>query len=213
MSGSVLIAVRVRVPRRKRKHQKRRIVQPALARALAERLAPGGVVFLQSDVKAVAEDMVAVFEAAAGSDLLELAAVHFGDGASGDWPPPEAALVNQGNDVQREASKAAARAKARAEAAASRKRPRDDAEAGEAAADDGAAGEDEGDEAEGGDDDYDPFAPTGWAKLPGNGWLRDNPVGVPTERELGTVAAGGHCWRALLRRKDVPVPAAEAPAA
>ena len=185
-------------------------MQPALARALAERLSPGGVVFLQSDVKAVAEDMVSVFEAAAGADLLELAPAHFGAGASADWPPPEAALVNQGDNVQREAAKAAARAKARADAAASRKRPRE-GEPGEpgAAGDDVAGGEGDADAAGGeaeedDDDDYDPFAPTGWAKLPGNGWLRDNPVGVPTERELGTVAAGGHCWRALLRRRDAP---------
>ena len=183
---------------------------------LAERLAPGGVIFLQSDVKAVAEDMVSVFESAAGADLLELAPVHFGPGASADWPPPEAAQVNQGNNVQREAARAAALAKARAEAAASRKRPREGAEAGGADGDAAPAGEEEDDDegADGADDDdYDPFAPKGWAKLPGNGWLRENPVGVPTERELGTVAAGGHCWRALLLRKPTPAAAAAPEAA
>ena len=181
---------------------------------LAERLAPGGVIFLQSDVKAVAEDMVSVFESAAGADLLELAPVHFGPGASADWPPPEAAQVNQGNNVQREAARAAALAKARAEAAASRKRPREGVADG-AAGDAAAGGEEEEEEEEGAaaGDDYDPFAPKGWAKLPGNGWLRENPVGVPTERELGTVAAGGHCWRALLQRKASPAAAAAAPEA
>ena len=164
-------------------------MQPALARAIAERLAPGGQLFLQSDVKAVAEDMVSVFETVAGADLLELAPVHFGPGASPDWPPPEAARINQGDDEQREAARAAARRKARKTAVGS-----DAASAGAgAAAEDADTGDDtSSDEEEG---------PTGWAARPGNGWLRDNPVGVPTERELGTVAAGGHCWRALLQRR------------
>ena len=94
-------------PHWKRKHHKRRIVQPALARALAERLSPGGQVFLQSDVKAVAQDMVSVFQAVAG-DLLQLSPLHFGDGASPDWPPPEAERVNQGDDEQRNAMRRAA---------------------------------------------------------------------------------------------------------
>lgn len=41
----------------KRKHQKRRVVQPELIEALADALAPGGVVFIQSDVEEVAVEM------------------------------------------------------------------------------------------------------------------------------------------------------------
>jgi tRNA (guanine-N7-)-methyltransferase len=41
----------------KSRHAKRRVVQPELVTALAEYLAVGGVVFLQSDVKFVAEEM------------------------------------------------------------------------------------------------------------------------------------------------------------
>lgn len=41
----------------KRKHQKRRVVQPALIENLAEALAPGGHVFVQSDVAEVAVEM------------------------------------------------------------------------------------------------------------------------------------------------------------
>jgi tRNA (guanine-N7-)-methyltransferase len=41
----------------KRKHQKRRVVQPEIVVDLAEALPAGGVVFLQSDVKEVAAEM------------------------------------------------------------------------------------------------------------------------------------------------------------
>lgn len=42
----------------KRKHQKRRVVQPEVVEWVAEFLQPGGIVFLQSDVLDVAEEMV-----------------------------------------------------------------------------------------------------------------------------------------------------------
>jgi hypothetical protein len=225
--------------RRKRKHRKRRIVQPALARALAERLTVGGQLFLQvrppehciaraprcltaapghpqSDVKAVAEDMVTVFQSVAG-DLLELAPVHFGPGASADWPPPEAARINQGDNIQRDAMRAAARRKARklASAAGADAAGAASSVAAQGAGAAGAEGDGAGDEDAGGESDSSDGGDevlTGWALLPGNGWLRDNPVGVPTERELGTNAAGGHCWRALLQRR-APDAAAPAPAA
>jgi len=41
----------------KKRHQKRRVVQPELVAGLAEFLIPGGTVFLQSDVEAVAIEM------------------------------------------------------------------------------------------------------------------------------------------------------------
>jgi tRNA (guanine-N7-)-methyltransferase len=41
----------------KKRHQKRRVVQPALVEAIAAYLAPGGKVFLQSDVEAVEREM------------------------------------------------------------------------------------------------------------------------------------------------------------
>lgn len=47
----------------KKKHHKRRVLQPALLRALATALPPGGTFFLQSDVTAVIEPMVALVEA------------------------------------------------------------------------------------------------------------------------------------------------------
>jgi len=47
----------------KKRHQKRRVVQPELVNALAQALPPGGQVLLQSDVLEVAESMVDRFEA------------------------------------------------------------------------------------------------------------------------------------------------------
>lgn len=47
----------------KKRHWKRRIVQPSFVRAMAERLPMGGEVFAQSDVRALAEEMYAFLEA------------------------------------------------------------------------------------------------------------------------------------------------------
>jgi tRNA (guanine-N7-)-methyltransferase len=47
----------------KKKHHKRRVLQPALLRALAAALPAGGKLFLQSDVAAVIEPQVALVEA------------------------------------------------------------------------------------------------------------------------------------------------------
>ncbi|HEY9859436.1 MAG TPA: tRNA (guanosine(46)-N7)-methyltransferase TrmB [Candidatus Obscuribacterales bacterium] len=46
----------------KRRHQKRRVVQPELVQELASYLVPGGVVFLQSDIHEVAVEMCDRFE-------------------------------------------------------------------------------------------------------------------------------------------------------
>ena len=151
---------------------------------------------------------MSVFQTVA-EDLLELAPVHFGPGASPDWPPPEAAHINQGDNEQRDAMRRAAQRKARkvaargvgSDAASGASVAASEEEAAAAAAGGGA-------ESSGEEDDADEGL-TGWAARPGNGWLRDNPTGVPTERELGTNAAGGHCWRALLQRKAAPPAAAD----
>ncbi|MBF2047165.1 MAG: tRNA (guanosine(46)-N7)-methyltransferase TrmB [Leptolyngbya sp. IPPAS B-1204] len=47
----------------KKRHQKRRVVQPEMVALLADYLAPGGMVLLQSDVEAVAVEMCDRFEA------------------------------------------------------------------------------------------------------------------------------------------------------
>ena len=52
----------------KKKHHKRRVLQPALLLALAEALAPGRELFIQSDVLAVITPMVQLIEASGGFD-------------------------------------------------------------------------------------------------------------------------------------------------
>ncbi|KAI8473657.1 MAG: putative methyltransferase-domain-containing protein [Monoraphidium minutum] len=111
-------------PHFKKKHKKRRLLQPDTVRAMAGVLRPGGVVFLQSDILQAAEGMRDAVESAA-ADCFELAPAH---------------------------------------------------------ADPAAA----------------PFA-SAWAA---GGWLRDNPVGTPTEREhYVTETQDGAIYRVLLLRK------------
>lgn len=50
-------------PHFKRRHQKRRVVQPQLVGVLARHMAPGATLYVQSDVRAVAESMVEVIGA------------------------------------------------------------------------------------------------------------------------------------------------------
>jgi tRNA (guanine-N7-)-methyltransferase len=45
----------------KKKHAKRRMVKPELVATLARHLAPGGKVFIQTDVEFLAEEMFALF--------------------------------------------------------------------------------------------------------------------------------------------------------
>ena len=52
----------------KQKHQKRRVLQPALLLALAEALGPGRELFIQSDVLGVITPMVQLIEASGGFD-------------------------------------------------------------------------------------------------------------------------------------------------
>ena len=58
-----LVSIQFPDPWFKKKHHKRRVLQPALLLAIAAALAPGRRLFLQSDVAAVIEPMVALCEA------------------------------------------------------------------------------------------------------------------------------------------------------
>ncbi|MFM2079877.1 MAG: tRNA ((46)-N7)-methyltransferase TrmB [Cyanobacteriota bacterium] len=58
-----LVTIQFPDPWFKKKHHKRRVLQPALLLAIAAALAPGRQLFLQSDVPAVIEPMVALCEA------------------------------------------------------------------------------------------------------------------------------------------------------
>ena len=58
-----LVSIQFPDPWFKKKHQKRRVLQPELLLAIAGALPPGGELFLQSDVLAVIEPQVALTEA------------------------------------------------------------------------------------------------------------------------------------------------------
>lgn len=129
-------------PHFKARHHKRRIVQPATAAAVADALAPGGMVFLQSDVLDAAVAMRAAFEEGAGAVLEPSAAHHTAD------------------------VRAAAVAAWEAEVAANPADP--------------------------------PPPLRGWAAA---GWVPENPVGVPTEREVHSLAQGKPVYRCVLVKK------------
>ena len=59
----VLVSLQFPDPWFKTRHRKRRVLQPALLHPLAAALAPGRELFLQSDVRALMEPMVALVEA------------------------------------------------------------------------------------------------------------------------------------------------------
>ena len=136
-----LVCVQFPDPHFKRKHWKRRVVQKEMVDALASGLKAGARVFLQSDVKEVAEDMRDKFE-------------KFGNGKF----IVDESLHTRNEEVIFEAD----------------------------APD---LSDWEGEEHEG-------FVPTWYQK----GWLKVNPLGVPTEREVQTTNEGQPCFRVMLVR-------------
>jgi tRNA (guanine-N7-)-methyltransferase len=83
----------------KRKHQKRRVVQPELIEDLAAALAPGGTVFIQSDVEEVAVEMHDRF-----ATHLAFSCMHDGWLDSNPLPIPterEASTMERGEAVYR----------------------------------------------------------------------------------------------------------------
>jgi tRNA (guanine-N7-)-methyltransferase len=74
------VAVQFPDPHFKERHKKRRVVQPAMATAVAAALAPGGRVFLQSDVLDAAVSMRATFEEVASDVLAPCRDAHGGGG-------------------------------------------------------------------------------------------------------------------------------------
>lgn len=144
--------------------------------------------FLQSDIYAAAAAMRdAMEEWGGGGDSFELAPQHFaGEGATfPDVGPPA--------DQVRPTSQGAGGSK--------KKQKKEGGEGGEG---EGAADE-EGDDDAAANDADDQAAPASstfeskWSKE--GGWLTDNPIGVPTEREHYVTAGGGSVFRVLLRRK------------
>ena len=189
-----LVTIQFPDPHFKKRHRKRRIVQPELASALAAALAPGGRILIQSDVlearaparrraarrsntvrclcstarAQVCEDMRDVFERYAAEHVAP--APEHSDAAAAGPQCGDAGLAQETAGAQPE---------------------------GEDGGDDEGGAEEDGAEDEGGP----PWRSTWAATLPGGGWLAVNPVGVPTEREVATLAAGGCIYRMLLHRR------------
>ena len=167
-------------PQFKTRHYKRRIVQPALAAAVARRTAPGGAVYLSSDVLEVAEDMRDIFEQHACSHLRP------------DPPPaaPQAPAARTPPTLSTEAESAA-------EASRELRERAPHPVGSEAATDVGS----DGAASPAPDTCRDSTAPSpgasGWGRYE---WLQENPTGLVTERELSVLQKkGGDMYRMLLR--------------
>jgi tRNA (guanine-N7-)-methyltransferase len=217
-----LVTIQFPDPHFKTRHHKRRVVQSALVRAVAEGLTPGARVFCQSDVLEVSEDMRDKFERFGAhlftldADLHDVSAMDPGALATN---AAAAAAVARGALVADE------RAKANREAAGvagypGRRRQRGEKvdqrpQQGDAAV----AVEEDGDEdtevaaavaeaeAGAGHEDGSRWI-SAWATAGPTGrggWLDVNPLGVPTEREVQTTSTGERCYRMMLVRNNTPV--------
>ena len=204
-----LVAIQFPDPHFKARHHKRRVVQSALVHQVAAGLAPGARVFLQSDVREVAEDMRDKFERF-GAHLFHL------DKDLHDVTVMDAELL-----AANEAEAVVAAAAAFQEDERARIARQEAEEAGypgrghqqkskreklkdEVAVEGGAKARPEEREVEEGDKEW----TSAWATAGpagSDGWLDENPLGVPTEREVQTTSSGGRCYRVMLVRNDNPV--------
>ena len=140
-----LVTIQFPDPHFKKRHHKRRVVQPQLVSAIKSLMPQGGRLFLQSDVLEVAEDMRNQFEKEAGT-TFEISELH---------NDPDA-VFHQATEVVVE----------------------------------------EGDEEEG-KKAVEKFEST-WAQA---GWLLENPLPVPTERELHVLNHNLPVYRMMLVKK------------
>jgi len=185
-----MVAIQFPDPHFKTRHHKRRVVQPSLVRAVAEGLAPGARVFLQSDVLEVSTDMREKFEKF-GAHLFDI------DSKLHDVSGIDQTAARQNVEHARNAGFG--------------KKTEDGDETNDQRDDD----ERQAAEVSPGIDIDDAVSVTfekpwtsAWAKADGDkdGWLDVNPLGVPTERECQTNDQGERCYRVMLVRNDVPVP-------
>jgi tRNA (guanine-N7-)-methyltransferase len=215
-----MVAIQFPDPHFKTRHHKRRVVQSALVRAVARGLTPGARVFLQSDVQEVSEDMRNKFErfgahlftldadlhdvTAVDTTLLAARAAEAAAAAAAAFEADERARVG------REAREAAGGQGRRGDERSAEQQQQEAAGAGAVAEGEGEGSEDIGEgyvEAESGGRGGGGWS-SAWATAgaPGRGgWLDDNPLGVPTEREVQTTSTGGRCYRVMLVRNDTPV--------
>ena len=198
-----MVTIQFPDPHFKKRHHKRRVVQAALVRAVARGLEPGGRVFLQSDVREVSEDMRAKFETF-GAHLFHLDASLHG-------PASARARADAETNAARAREAAAAALEDDERARVSRERAEANGWPGRAFANDAGPPAEVSTAAETAppapvDPDAEAEAElvSAWAQAGDReGWLDENPLGVPTERECQTVDSGGRCYRVMLVRNDV----------
>jgi len=194
------VAIQFPDPHFKKRHHKRRVVQPALVRALAEGLTPGARVFLQSDVKDVSEDMRDKFERF-GAHLFDIdASLH--DVSAVDpavlKSNAESAVANAAAAFQEDEKARLRREKAEKEGYPGRRKDAEKAEGEEKA-------EEKAKEAPEAEEEGEGWRSAWAAAGDREGWLDENPLGVPTEREVQTNSTNGRCYRVMLVRNSTPV--------
>mmetsp|Transcript_20314 Transcript_20314/g.56611 ORF Transcript_20314/g.56611 Transcript_20314/m.56611 type:complete len:205 (-) Transcript_20314:220-834(-) len=194
-----LVCIQFPDPHFKRRNHKRRIFQPNLVRDVASVLEPGGCVFLQSDVENVSVAMRNVFEHQ-GAAFFEVAPEHH---------QPEATFFSEpGGEQDSDGSSAEGEGANQAESQGAQQHAAgvQHAQQGEGHGEQGSThcsdGEDE--EQQGGgrsgknsEGDWENME-SQWAEA---GWLKDNPVGVPTEREFYVEQQRLPVYRVLLIKK------------
>ncbi|WIA34329.1 hypothetical protein OEZ86_012668 [Tetradesmus obliquus] len=180
-------------PHFKKRHKKRRMVQASVVAAARELLVPGGQVFLQSDVYNAAVSMRDEFEQYAG-DVLQLSPLH-SPASTFQWTPQQeaaaAAASKQPSDVARRQQQQQQHGDSSQEDSASEATFSSSSSSEQHDSSDNVAAELDSELLSSSEEQF----VSSWAA---GGWLVDNPLGVPTEREHYVTAQGGKVFRVLL---------------
>lgn len=179
-------------PHFKKRHKKRRMVQPPVVQVARERLMPGGQVFLQSDVLDAVAAMRDEYEQHAG-DMLQLSPLH-----------STAPVFHWSREQENAALAAAAAEAAAAKAAAKQQQHQTHEDTPSAAADSNAEDDDSisSSNADSGSSEDSGSSDAFVSKWAEGGWLVENPLGVPTERENYVRGQGGKVFRVLLVKQQ-----------
>eukprot|EP00927_Polykrikos_kofoidii_P058545 TRINITY_DN53115_c0_g1_i1.p1 TRINITY_DN53115_c0_g1~~TRINITY_DN53115_c0_g1_i1.p1 ORF type:complete len:439 (+),score=63.88 TRINITY_DN53115_c0_g1_i1:32-1318(+) len=174
-----LVSMQFPDPYFKKKHFKRRHVQPRLVKEIAETLMPNGRIFLQGDVPEAVRWMRDMFERH-GDGRFSLAAECRGapNLMRAEWETP--LTVEDGSLSEREEEEEVQPTETEAKMAEPRKRKR-------------------GQQAPCLQETRCPLA---WSGDPSAGWLPENPLRVSTEREVYVAQAKAPVYRVMLVRKE-----------
>ncbi|KAI3434614.1 hypothetical protein D9Q98_002682 [Chlorella vulgaris] len=164
-------------PHFKTRHKKRRTVQKQMVEALGRLMAPGARVFLQSDVLEAAEHMRDSFEQHGSTWFAPCQQLHSGATFLAASEEQQGQGQGQGQAAGGVVGEQATEQQQQQQQGTDQQGPEQQAAA-----------------VVGGEQ---PQWRSQWAA---SGWLADNPLGVPTEREVLTVEQGLPVYRMMLRR-------------